>query len=91
MPTCYGRDGETLDLHGSTGVACLRAGGSGESEVCVVILLDGVVYGRSMFHHSVNYRAAVVHGGLRGAAGPLPVTRRVERPRPGGPGGPQAG
>lgn len=64
LPTCYGRDGDTLYLHGSTGAATLRAAVA--SPVCVsVTLLDGIVYGRSVFHHSVNYRSAVVHGQAR--------------------------
>jgi uncharacterized protein len=62
VPTGYGRDGDTLYVHGSTGAASLRAAAEG-AEVCVnVTLLDGVVYARSVFHFSVNYRSAVVHG-----------------------------
>jgi nitroimidazol reductase NimA-like FMN-containing flavoprotein (pyridoxamine 5'-phosphate oxidase superfamily) len=62
LPTCYGRDGDTLYLHGSTGAASLRAGGAGAPVCATVTLLDGLVYARSVFHHSVNYRSAVVHG-----------------------------
>ncbi|WP_150239470.1 pyridoxamine 5'-phosphate oxidase family protein [Nocardiopsis quinghaiensis] len=59
VPTGYGRVGDTLYLHGSTGARSLRAGG----EVCVTVtLLDGVVMARSAFHHSVNHRSAVVYG-----------------------------
>jgi hypothetical protein len=62
LPTGYGRDGDTLYVHGSTGAASLRAGATG-IDVCVAVtLLDGIVYARSVFHHSVNYRSAVVHG-----------------------------
>ncbi|MCP2305525.1 hypothetical protein LV79_005237 [Actinokineospora globicatena] len=62
LPTGYGRDGDTLYLHGSTGARSLRAAMSGV-EVCVAVtLLDGVVYARSVFHHSMNYRSAVIHG-----------------------------
>lgn len=59
IPTGYGRDGDTLYLHGSTGAASLRAAG----EVCVTVThLDGVVLARSVFHHSMNYRSAMVYG-----------------------------
>ncbi|MGW4640477.1 pyridoxamine 5'-phosphate oxidase family protein [Sphaerisporangium sp. NPDC004334] len=59
VPTGYGRIGDTLYLHGSTGAASLRAGG----EVCVTVThLDGVVLARSAFHHSVNYRSAMIYG-----------------------------
>jgi uncharacterized protein len=65
IPTGYGRDGDTLYVHGSTGAASLRAAAAG-AEVCVnVTLLDGVVYSRAVFHHSVNYRSATVHGVAR--------------------------
>ncbi|MBG0832514.1 pyridoxamine 5'-phosphate oxidase family protein [Planomonospora sp. ID67723] len=61
VPTGYGRIGDTLYLHGSTGAASLRAGGSGE--VCVTVThLDGIVLARSAFHHSVNYRSAMIYG-----------------------------
>ncbi|MGY2078297.1 pyridoxamine 5'-phosphate oxidase family protein [Modestobacter sp. SYSU DS0657] len=65
LPTGYGRDGETLYLHGSTGAATLRAAAAGAPVCFTVTLLDGVVYARSVFHHSMNYRCAVVHGVLR--------------------------
>ena len=62
IPTGYGHDGTTLYLHGSTGARSLRTAADG-AEVCVnVTLLDGIIYGRSVFHHSVNYRSAVIHG-----------------------------
>ncbi|MFD1150797.1 pyridoxamine 5'-phosphate oxidase family protein [Saccharothrix hoggarensis] len=62
LPTGYGRDGDTLYLHGSTGARSLRTAATGVP-VCVgVTILDGVVYARSVFDHSMNYRAAVVHG-----------------------------
>ncbi len=62
IPTGYGRAGDTLYLHGSTGATSLRAGG----DVCVTVtLVDGVVVARSVFHHSMNYRSAMIYGRLR--------------------------
>ncbi len=62
LPTGYGRQGDTLYLHGSTGAASLLAASHG-APVCVAVTrLDGVVYARSAFHHSVNYASAVIHG-----------------------------
>jgi len=59
IPTGYGRDGDTLYLHGSTGATSLRA----TSEICVTVThLDGLVLARSVFHHSMNYRSAVIYG-----------------------------
>ena len=40
--------------------------GRGRRPVCVTVThVDGVVYARSVFHHSMNYRSAVVHGRAR--------------------------
>jgi nitroimidazol reductase NimA-like FMN-containing flavoprotein (pyridoxamine 5'-phosphate oxidase superfamily) len=73
LPTGYGRRGDTLYLHGSTGAATLRAAASGAPVCLTVTHVDGVVYARSAFHHSLNYRCAVVHGVAR------PVTDPEER------------
>lgn len=65
LPTGYGRDGDTLYLHGSSGAASLLAVSRG-APVCVTVTrLDGVVYARSAFHHSLNYASAVMHGTAR--------------------------
>ncbi|RYJ05040.1 MAG: pyridoxamine 5'-phosphate oxidase family protein, partial [Actinomycetales bacterium] len=54
----------TLYLHGSVAAGWLRA--SADATVCVTITeLDGLVAGRSSFHHSMNYRSAVVVGTAR--------------------------
>ncbi len=65
LPTGYGRDGNTLYLHGSTGAASLRAAVSGAPVSVAVTRVDGVVYARSVFHHSMNYASAVIHGTAR--------------------------
>jgi nitroimidazol reductase NimA-like FMN-containing flavoprotein (pyridoxamine 5'-phosphate oxidase superfamily) len=61
VPTIYGRDGDTLYLHGSTGAGNLRAAMTGDVSVAVT-LVDGIVYARSAMHFSMNYRSAVIHG-----------------------------
>lgn len=59
IPTGYGRKGDVLYLHGSTGARSLRTTG----EICVTVThLDGIVLARSVFHHSVNYRCAMIYG-----------------------------
>jgi hypothetical protein len=64
LPTGYGRIGQTLYLHGSSANrALLLAAGQ---QVCVTItLLDGLVCARAVFHHSMNYRSAVIFGAAR--------------------------
>jgi nitroimidazol reductase NimA-like FMN-containing flavoprotein (pyridoxamine 5'-phosphate oxidase superfamily) len=64
LPTGYGRIGDTLYVHGSTGAGWLRAAAG--APVCITVThLDGIVYARSVFHHSMNYRSAVVHAVAR--------------------------
>ncbi|GGV60723.1 pyridoxamine 5'-phosphate oxidase family protein [Streptomyces griseoloalbus] len=65
LPTLYGRVGERLYVHGSTGSRPLRAAGQAEPglPVCLTVThVDGLVLARSAFHHSINYRSVVVHG-----------------------------
>ncbi|WP_278261394.1 pyridoxamine 5'-phosphate oxidase family protein [Nocardia sp. AG03] len=61
LPTAYGRVGDTLYLHGSTGAGNLRAAVGSEISVAVTHV-DGVVYARSAMHFSMNYRSAVIRG-----------------------------
>lgn len=68
IPTGYGRIGETLYLHGSTGARSLRTA-PGETVCVTVTHLDGIVLARSSFHHSVNYRSAMIYGVPRLVAG----------------------
>lgn len=61
LPTGYGVDGDMLYLHGSVAARPLVVGPT--QTVCVTVtVLDGVVLARSAFHHSMNYRSAVVYG-----------------------------
>jgi uncharacterized protein len=61
LPTAYGRDGDTLYLHGSSANGAFAAADG--RRVCVTVThMDGLVCARSVFHHSVNYRSAVVFG-----------------------------
>ena len=65
VPMLYGREGEIIYLHGarkariirlleSTGTACLN-----------VTHVDGLVFARSAFNSSMNYRSATVFGSTR--------------------------
>ncbi|MFF0747465.1 pyridoxamine 5'-phosphate oxidase family protein [Streptomyces sp. NPDC004111] len=70
LPTLYGRIGESLYVHGSTGSRPLRTAGRTEDapgiEVCLTVThVDGLVLARSAFHHSMNYRSVVVLGTAR--------------------------
>ena len=65
IPTNYGRSGDTLYLHGSAASRMLKTL-SGRVPLCVTVThVDGLVLARSAFHHSVNYRSAVILGTAR--------------------------
>jgi hypothetical protein len=62
IPTIHARVGERLYIHGSAASRMLRSVGAGIPVCVTVTLLDGVVLARSAFHHSMNYRSAVILG-----------------------------
>jgi uncharacterized protein len=62
IPTLYVRDGDSVILHGSTGAGMTRAVRAGNPLTIEVTHIDGIVAARSHFHHSINYRSAVVFG-----------------------------
>jgi uncharacterized protein len=62
VPTSYGRDSETLYIHGSSASRMLRTLAQGVPMCLTVTLIDGLVFARSVFHNSANYRSVVVLG-----------------------------
>ena len=62
IPTAYGRDGDRLFVHGSAISRTLEALGSGIPVCITVTLVDGMVFARSAFHHSMNYRSVMIFG-----------------------------
>lgn len=61
-PTIQWREGETIYWHGSSASRMLRAVKNG-IPVCVTVThFDGMVMARSPFHHSANYRTAMLYG-----------------------------
>ena len=82
LPTAYGADpdgpdeGGTLYLHGSVASHSLLT--APDQEVCVTVtVVDGLVLARSAFHHSMNYRSAVVVGRPRVVTEPDEVRRAL--------------
>jgi len=74
IPMAYYRDGDTLLLHGSTGAGFSRAARAGVPMSATVTVLDGLVYERSLFDSTVNYRSAMVFG----TAIPVPDEEREQ-------------
>src|SRR6478752_9165878 len=68
IPTLIARDGDHLLIHGSSASRTLRALRAG-TEACVEVThVDGIVLARSAFHHSMNYRSAILYGTLEQAS-----------------------
>ena len=62
IPMTYGRDGNTLYLHGSTGSRLMRLLAQNPS-VCISITeLNALKVARSTFNSGMHYRAAVIFG-----------------------------
>ena len=62
IPTLYGRTDDYLYLHGSAASRMLDNLVDGIPVCLTVTHFDGLVLARSAFHHSMNYRSAVVFG-----------------------------
>lgn len=75
LPIVYARVGDDVYVHGSAASRMLRTAATDVGVCFTVTLLDGLVLARSAFHHSVNYRSAVVLGRAR------PVLDPEERSR----------
>jgi nitroimidazol reductase NimA-like FMN-containing flavoprotein (pyridoxamine 5'-phosphate oxidase superfamily) len=65
LPVLYARAGARLYLHGSPLSRLLGTLAEGAPVCLTVTLVDGIVFARSAFHHSVNYRSVVVLGDAR--------------------------
>jgi nitroimidazol reductase NimA-like FMN-containing flavoprotein (pyridoxamine 5'-phosphate oxidase superfamily) len=73
IPYACARAGDELVLHGSSKAGMLSMLANGAPVCATVTHLDGLVYARSAFHSSMNYRSAVIHGVARA------VTDRAEK------------
>ena len=64
LPMVYARVGDAVYLHGAVGNDLLRNLVAGAPVCLTVTLLDAIVLARSAFHHSMNYRSAVLFGSV---------------------------
>ncbi len=62
IPMLFGRDGHRVFLHGSVASRLQRTLAYGIDVCLTVTVVDGLVFARSAFHHSMNYRSAVLFG-----------------------------
>lgn len=78
IPTLHARLGEEVYVHGSAASRTLRALGAALPVCLTVTLLDGMVFARSMFEMSANYRSVVVLGEARPVTEPEEKLRALE-------------
>jgi nitroimidazol reductase NimA-like FMN-containing flavoprotein (pyridoxamine 5'-phosphate oxidase superfamily) len=69
IPMLYGRDGDSVYLHGSVASRLLRDLSRGVDVCLTVTMIDGLVLARSAFHHSMNYRSVMAFGCARPVEG----------------------
>jgi nitroimidazol reductase NimA-like FMN-containing flavoprotein (pyridoxamine 5'-phosphate oxidase superfamily)/GNAT superfamily N-acetyltransferase len=62
LPTAHVRIGDDVYLHGARANRVLSAACSSPSVCVTVTLLDGLVFSRSAFSHSMNYRSVMLYG-----------------------------
>lgn len=62
IPTIHARIENEIVLHGAKASRMLKHITTGKEVAIAVTLLDGLVLARSVFHHSMNYRSAVIFG-----------------------------
>ena len=62
VPTIHARIGEVVYFHGAPASRMLKTIRDGANLCITVTHLDGLVLARSAFHHSMNYRSAMLFG-----------------------------
>jgi uncharacterized protein len=62
LPTLHARIGDRVYIHGAASNRMLNSATEGVEICLTATLIDGLVMARSAFHHSVNYRSAVIFG-----------------------------
>jgi nitroimidazol reductase NimA-like FMN-containing flavoprotein (pyridoxamine 5'-phosphate oxidase superfamily)/GNAT superfamily N-acetyltransferase len=62
LPTLHARIGDSIYLHGARANRLFTEIAAGATACLTATLLDGLVFARTWFHHSMNYRSAVLYG-----------------------------
>jgi uncharacterized protein len=62
IPMLYARVADKLYLHGSRASRAFRTLAGGSAACVTVTLVDGLVFARSAFEHTANYRSVVAFG-----------------------------
>lgn len=71
IPMAFARNGDSLYLHGPNKGRIMDTLSRG-CQICVTIThLDGLVLAKSQFHHSMNYRSAILFGTCQAITDPV--------------------
>ena len=62
IPTNFARDGDTIVVHGAKASRMIKLIATGQPVCVTVTLLDGIIFARSVFEHSMRYRSVVAFG-----------------------------
>jgi len=69
LPMGFARDGECLFLHGSSASRLMKLLADGAKACVSVTIIDGLVFSRSAFESSMNYRSVIALGIARNLQG----------------------
>ena len=78
IPMIHARRGDTLYLHGAPASRLLQQAKSGIPLCVTVSLVDGIIFARAVFKHSLNFRSAVLFGTGRVVDDPDEKMRALE-------------
>ncbi|NQX26896.1 pyridoxamine 5'-phosphate oxidase family protein [Microbacteriaceae bacterium VKM Ac-2854] len=78
LPMLFARDGGAVLIHGSTGGGLFREAAAGTPVAFAVTLVDGLVFARSTFDSSMNYRSAMLIGVAEPVLDPTEKARALE-------------
>lgn len=62
IPMLHAREKDELIFHGAKSSRLMKYLGSGQTVCIAFTLVDGLVLAKSLYHHSLNYRSAVIFG-----------------------------
>ena len=62
IPMLHARMNDSIVLHGANSSRLMKYLASGQPVCLTFSIVDGLVLAKSLFHHSMNYRSAVVFG-----------------------------
>ncbi|WP_290705241.1 pyridoxamine 5'-phosphate oxidase family protein [Amphritea sp.] len=62
QPSSHWRIGNEIYLHGSVKNGLFQTVMKGQTICITLCILDGLVFSRSAYHHSVNFRSVVIYG-----------------------------